>query len=305
MRTLLITGGTVFVSRYAAEYFARKGDRVYLLNRGTRPQPQHPNITPILADRHAPGDLLKGYTFDAVLDLTAYTRADVQDLLAGLGPFGDYILLSSSAVYPETTPQPFAENAPCGPNLHWGAYGTNKLQAEQFVTKAVPHAYILRPPYLYGPLENLYRSPYIFDCIRQGLPVYLPGGGRLKLQFFHVNDLCRMMDALLRQHPAQRIWNVGDPQPVTALQWVQLCAKAAGMPVQTVSVDPAAHPVHAYFPFRDYEYQLDVTAQAALLPTLTPLTEGLAEEYAWYSQNPEAELRRKPYREYISREIDR
>ena len=33
MRKLLVTGGTVFVSRYVAEYYAKKGDEVYVLNR--------------------------------------------------------------------------------------------------------------------------------------------------------------------------------------------------------------------------------------------------------------------------------
>ena len=33
MRKLLVTGGTVFVSRYVADYFARRGDDVYVLSR--------------------------------------------------------------------------------------------------------------------------------------------------------------------------------------------------------------------------------------------------------------------------------
>jgi len=33
MRKILVTGGTIFVSRYIAEYFAGKGDAVYVLNR--------------------------------------------------------------------------------------------------------------------------------------------------------------------------------------------------------------------------------------------------------------------------------
>ena len=48
---ILITGGTVFVSRFTAEYFSNNGHRVYCLNRGTRPQPE--GVTPIQADRHA------------------------------------------------------------------------------------------------------------------------------------------------------------------------------------------------------------------------------------------------------------
>ena len=39
MRKLLVTGGTVFVSRYVAEYYAKKGDEVYVLNRNHHTQP--------------------------------------------------------------------------------------------------------------------------------------------------------------------------------------------------------------------------------------------------------------------------
>ena len=66
---ILITGGTVFVSRYAAEYFAARGHDVYVLNRGTKPQPE--GVTPIVADRHDLRDRLNSLRFDAVLDVTA------------------------------------------------------------------------------------------------------------------------------------------------------------------------------------------------------------------------------------------
>ena len=38
MKKILITGGTVFVSRYAAQYFVDKGYEVYVVNRNSRPQ---------------------------------------------------------------------------------------------------------------------------------------------------------------------------------------------------------------------------------------------------------------------------
>lgn len=39
MRKILVTGGTVFVSKYVAEYYMSQGDKVYVLNRNTREQP--------------------------------------------------------------------------------------------------------------------------------------------------------------------------------------------------------------------------------------------------------------------------
>lgn len=35
MKTVLVTGGTVFVSRYIAEYYCAAGYDVYVLNRNT------------------------------------------------------------------------------------------------------------------------------------------------------------------------------------------------------------------------------------------------------------------------------
>ncbi len=291
---ILVTGGTVFVSRFTAEFFAKRGDQVYVLNRGSRPQPE--GVTAILADRHALGDALKGIHFDAVLDITAYTEEDVHDLLNGLTSFNDYILLSSSAVYPEINPQPFTEDQPCGPNVHWGDYGTNKLKAEEALLARVPSAYILRPPYLYGPQENLYRSPYVFECAEGGLPFPLPEQD-IQLQFFHVEDLCRFMSALLLLHPAEHIYNVGNPNSVSISEWVRLCYEAAGAPLKTITVGED-HPRWAFFPFRDYAYHLDVSRQSTLLPETKPLSDGLLEEYEWFRTHRE-EIARKGYLSYL------
>ena len=298
MRKLLVTGGTVFVSRFVAAYFVRKGDEVYVLNRNTRPQV--PGVTLIEGDRNDLGDKLKGIHFDAVLDITSYTRADAENLVSALGSFEEYVFISSSAVYPETLPQPFREEQPCGPNSIWGAYGTNKLAAEEYLHQCVPQAYILRPPYLYGPMQNVYREPFVFECAEAGRPFYIPGDGGMKLQFFHVEDLCRFIEILLEKKPEHKIFNVGNPQSVTIAQWVELCYGAVGKPVRTVSVQ--GHPQRSYFCFHDYDYALDVAKQTALMRDTKPLAEGLAESYAWFREHRDG-LMRKPYFDYIDRNL--
>ena len=72
---MLITGGTVFVSRFTAEYFARRGHEVYVINRGSRPQPD--GVTLIKSDRHLLKGSLKSLHFDAVLDICAYNEKDI------------------------------------------------------------------------------------------------------------------------------------------------------------------------------------------------------------------------------------
>lgn len=298
MKKILLTGGTVFVSRYAADYFARRGNDVYVLNRGSRTQV--PGVTLIKADRHDLGETLKDYDFDAVLDITAYTRRDVEDLVNALGTFRDYVLISSSAVYPETLSQPFREEQPCGPNFIWGRYGTNKLEAEAYLREAVPRAYILRPPYLYGPMQNVYREPFVFECAEQGRKFCLPGDGQMNLQFFHVEDLCRFIEILLERKPENRVFNVGNPESVTVSDWVRLCYDVVGSRAETCSV--AGHPQRGYFCFHDYEYSLDGSKQVLLMPEVKPLSEGLKESYLWFREHREA-VARRPYMEYIDKNI--
>ena len=299
MRKILVTGGTIFVSKYIAEYFAGKGDEVYVLNRNHHPQPAGTIL--IEADRHQLGDLLRQYSFDIVLDITAYTREDVSDLLDALEnseqDFKDYVLVSSSAVYPETLPQPFSENQQIGKNKYWGAYGTNKIDAEEELRKRVPDAYILRPPYLYGPMNDVYREAFVFECADQNRKFYLPKKGDMKLQFFHVRDLCRCIDAILEKHPSNHIFNVGNAERISVREWVGLCYRAAGHTAEYVEVHQDIKQ-REYFSFSDYEYQLDISRQKELIGVTMPLEEGLKESYLWYNAH-KGEVNRKGYIEYI------
>ncbi len=292
---ILVTGGTVFVSRYAAEYFVRAGHDVAVLNRGSRSQA--PGVRHICGDRRDAVRLLKGETFDAVLDVTAYTPGDVDALLDALPDVPRYVLISSSAVYPETAPQPFREETPVGENTHWGAYGLGKIGAERHLLARRPDAYILRPPYLYGPGNEVYREAFVFDCALADRPFLLPGDGSMPLQFFHVRDLCRLMERILLDMPREHIFNTGNPQSVTIREWVTACYAAAGKTPRFIRAE-ACHPQRSYFPFLDYAYALDVTRQTALLPKLTPMAAGLEEAFAWYRSH-DGLIRRKPLLDYI------
>lgn len=299
MRRILVTGGTVFVSRYVAEYFVKQGDQVYCLNRGSRPQPEGTIL--IEGDRHRLGDRLKNYAFDAVLDITAYTDEDVTSLCDALGTFDTYIMVSSSAVYPETLPQPFTEEQPLGENRFWGTYGTDKIAAEAALQERVPEAYILRPPYLYGPMNNVYREAFVFDCAMAEREFYLPGDGDMGLQFFHVEDLCRFLDILLQEKPQQRIFNVGNPGSISIRDWVRLCYDVAGVKCTMIPVHEDVEQRN-YFSFYNYDYRLEVSRQSALMPETKPLAEGLLEAWAWYREHMDC-VNRKNYMEYIDKNL--
>lgn len=297
---ILITGGTTFVSKYAAEYFVSKDNDVTVINRGSRPQVT--GVTLINSDRTALGDRLKDRHFDLVLDITAYTKDHIKTLLDSGVTFDDYIFVSSSAVYPETNPQPFTEDQSCGYNSVWGDYGMNKLKAELYLQENVPNAYILRPPYFYGIYENLYREAFPFDCALQDRLFYIPKNGDMKLQFFNVSDFCRFVEILIDKHPENHVFNVGNKNVVTVKEWVELCYKASGKTAGFVNVSKDI-PQRDYFCFYDYEYVLDVSKQNELMPETVPLEQGLKEEFEWYKNNLDSIYNRKPYMEFIDNNL--
>lgn len=295
MKKVLVTGGTVFVSRYVAEYYVRKNYDVYVLNRNTKVQSE--GVTLIEADRKNLGNVLKDYHFDVVFDITAYNANDVDSLLDGLGSFDDYILISSSSVYPEYCAQPFTENTPIGENKIWGKYGMGKVEAERALQARVPGAYILRPPYLYGPMNNVYREAFVFDCAIKERKFYIPKDGELKLQFFHVKDLCRFMDILIERHPEQKVYNVGNEDTVTIREWAEACYEVVGKRLEFVNVYRDLEQRN-YFSFYDYDYYLDISKQKELMPTTEDLVNGLREALEWYLSHTDM-VNRKPLIDFI------
>lgn len=294
MRKILVTGGTVFVSRYIAEYYVSQGDEVYVLNRNTKQQSEGVHL--IAADRNRLKDELRHYYFDVVID-TAYTADEIRHLLHALGNYGDYIFISSSAVYPEYAPMPFCEESPLAENRYWKKYGTDKIEAEQYLMQNDPHAYILRPPYLYGPMNNVYREAFVFECALANRKFYIPKDGMMQLQFFHIHDLCRFIDILLEKHPHFHVFNVGNNQLISIADWVKLCYEVCHKEVQLVCVEDDIDP-RKYFSFYDYEYALDVSRQNELMSHLTPLKQGLEQSLTWYLKNASL-VNKKPLISYI------
>jgi len=299
MKRLLVTGGTVFVSKYAAKYFESKDYEVYVLNRGTKQQVKNVNL--ICEDRSNLKDCLKKYNFDTVIDVCGYNQKDIKNLLDALGEFKDYIFISSSAVYPETNKQPFSENQNIGLNSIWGKYGADKIEAEKYLLSRVHDAYILRPPYLYGPMQNVYREPFVFECALKKREFYIPNDGKMKLQFFHVEDLCRVIEKIMEKHPAEHIFNVGNNEVVDINTFVELCYKAVGVPLKKVHVINHDNQ-RDYFSFYNYEYILDVSRQNKLLPKQKDLFEGLMESYEWYKNNSD-DVVKKEYIKFIQQNL--
>lgn len=295
MKKILVTGGTTFVSRYVANYFVNSEYEVYVLNRNSKSQVT--GVKLITGDRHNLGDILKGNHFDIVADITAYNAQDIVDLYNALDSFEQYIMISSSAVYPEYGVQPFLEDSEKNLNKFWGKYGTDKIEAEEALLERVPDAYILRPPYLYGPMNNVYREAFVFDCARADRKFYLPKDGEMKMQFFHVRDLCKLMEVIIASKPSEHILNVGNSEVISIKDWVTKCYACFDKIPSFVNVYDDIEQRN-YFSFYNYEYCLDVQRQQKIYKETISMEEGLRESAEWYLEN-ESDVNKKPYFDYI------
>ncbi|WP_294581732.1 NAD-dependent epimerase/dehydratase family protein [uncultured Thomasclavelia sp.] len=297
---LLISGGTVFVSKYLTKYFIEKNHEVYVLNRGTRQQVPGANL--IKADRHQLKNQLKNYHFDAVIDVCAYNQNDVRDLLKALNSFDNYLLISSSAVYPKTNPQPFSEEQDVGYNTIWQDYGINKIKAEQELLSQVLNAYIIRPAYIYGPMQNIYREPFVFECALKKRKFYIPNDGSMKLQFIHVDDIARMIEKIITSQPSNQVFNAGNRELVSIKEFVSLCYQIVNTPLEIINVYDDSIDQRQYFSFYNYQYCLDVTKQDQLIGETVSLKKGLEESFAYYLDHQD-EVIKKNYLEFIDRNL--
>jgi nucleoside-diphosphate-sugar epimerase len=241
------------------------GHQLALLNRGTRPIEGTEQLSSDRDDHDALCEILKGRTFDAVVDTNCYTGRQAQDLIGALGGrVPSAVMISSAAVYADAAPHPPSERAPTGGSSAWGEYGREKTEAEAaYRDGGFRTAVALRPPYLFGPNDNLDRATWFFRRIVAGRPVLVPGLGRAKYQFLHEDDLGSAVRALLSGPQAGfRAFNVADPEIVTSADFPQMLADAAGRKVDIHLVGAAAGDLRPrdWYPFRDTDCMVEPAA---------------------------------------------
>ena len=152
---LLVLGGTRFVGRHAVAAALAAGHDVTLLHRGRTGPGLFADAEHVLGDRHAGGlAALRGRTFDAVLDVTAYTAGDVR-AVADVVPDAHHVLVSSISVYGSPTEPGADESLTPEPD---DDYGRGKLAAERALLDAHgERAAAVRPGIVAGPHDHTER----------------------------------------------------------------------------------------------------------------------------------------------------
>lgn len=262
-RHVLVFGGSGFVGRAIVRTLLARGHQVTLLNRGSRPVP---GTAQLVADRDDPEAVeaaLLGRAFDVLIDVNCYTGEQAAIAIAATeGKVRRALVISSAAVYGNDAKMPPTEDEPIGGATVWSPYGQNKTKVEDAYRAArqFGSCIVIRPPYVFGPGNNLDRESWVWARQLNGAPVLIPGDGRSRIQFVHEDDLADAVEMLgCGVRLGFEAFNVADRQVVTLSELVSMLAWIAGCEDRQVAVGDKAEGAAArsWFPFRDYPVLTD------------------------------------------------
>jgi len=246
---VLVTGGNRYIGQDLVFELAKAGHAVTVINSHEGPLPD--GARRIHCDRTQPGALMAALKdhrddFDAIFDHTAYRPADMEPLIELFrGRIQHYVFTSSQAVYRRSYVQPlredFRRHAPDNTDPR-SAYGVGKVQCEdRLLALAASEGFpatILRVGHTMGPRSPAAtRDPAFFARIEAGRPVLIPGEGFAALSLVHINDVARLMAALLGNDKVKgQAYNVSGAEVTSIVGVIHLIAQAMGMKARVVEV---------------------------------------------------------------------
>jgi len=227
-KKVLVIGGSGFIGRSLVPMLVSKGYEVTVLNRGNK-KPE--NTIQLIADRNVPMDMEKASLladgFDAVIDTSAYTLTQAEIAWQHFSTkTSKWIHVSSGAVYKNyQTDVPHKETDETGGAEIWGSYGSDKSAIDDFLSTRTgsTHTIILRPPYIYGPNNDVDRETFIWSRAEAGLSIIIPAKDNTQMQFLHVEDLAdSVCECLGHTFDSNVIYNVAADEIISIRDWVAL-----------------------------------------------------------------------------------
>jgi 2'-hydroxyisoflavone reductase len=225
---VLILGGTKFLGRHLAEHALQAGHEVTLFNRGRTGTGLFPGVPRLIGDRTADGDpdgltALGAGAWDMVFDFSGFYPRQVAATAGLLAPrVGQYVFMSSIAVYPNSAEAGRSEDAQLLPAAHDdGGYGNRKVACEQAAEAAMPgRATSVRAGLISGPGDPF--GAFTSWALAMAGAGVVPCAARPS-QPLQVTDVRDLAAFLLRIGPGPV--NVVPP-PMTFAQMLEACRQA-------------------------------------------------------------------------------
>jgi nucleoside-diphosphate-sugar epimerase len=234
---VLVIGGNRFVGRLLGFRLLAGGHRVSLLNRGSLSDPFGElfgdRVERLVGDRTRDLErLVAGRTFDAVVDLAAFTGEDGRRAAENFqGRVGHYLMVSTGQVYlvRDGCPRPAAERDYDGPLLprpdepleleEW-EYGVGKRACEDALAEAhARHGFPatrVRLPMVNGERDYFRRIEGYLWRLLDGGPLLLPDGATHRVRHVYGGEAARFLcDLLLRADTFGHAYNLAQHETPT------------------------------------------------------------------------------------------
>ena len=315
---LLVLGGTQFIGRHLTEIALAAGHKVTLFNRNRSGAGLFPEVEALVGDRHGDVSALKGKTWDAVVDTSAYTPGAARRSAKLLqNAVSHYTFVSTVSVYQNFSQPGMNENAPvstmtdeeveiahtaerAGESVSADAYGPLKARCEEAVRGVFPErALIVRPGLVVGPYD--YTDRFTYWVRRVGLAgegrsteVLAPGEPERRVQFIDARDLAAWT-LQSTEDGLNGTFNATGPDyaltfsdfldtarrtlnPKAELEWVE-DDFLLGRGVEPAELMPW-HPVAAMPGWENF-YNIDISRAVENGLTFRPLAETVRDTFTW------------------------
>lgn len=224
---LLVIGGTVFLGRHIVALAVDAGHQVTTLNRGTHNLPEQANVEKLIADREVDLSVLRGRSFDVVIDTCGYHPETVRKSLQALaGSVGTYVFISTVSVYGEFAAIGIGEEHPIKqtPPGEQGDYGSLKADCENVVNELMPESsLIIRPGLIVGPYDPTDRFTYWPARFARGGKIVVPDRLDYLVQFIDVRDLAAWVITLTEAQERGVYIAAGPQERTTMEQFLDAC----------------------------------------------------------------------------------
>jgi 2'-hydroxyisoflavone reductase len=298
---LLVIGGTRFVGRHLVEAALQRGHNVTLFNRGKNAS-VFPNVEQIHGDRDKDVSVLKGKTFDAVIDTCGYIPRHLQMTAEVLKDVPLYAFISTISVYADPLPVHADENAPLASLEHPTeevtneSYGALKVLCENVVKEAFPNrALIVRPGFIVGPHDHTDRFSYYPYRVSKGGEMLAPSANT-PMQFIDARDLAVWTIKATEQKLTGTFNIVTSADSMTFGQVLEAAKAVSNAGTKITYVDDAFIAAHEeaqalpmYVP-QEHQAWERVSSQRAVNAGLTfrPLEETIKDTLEWLQTRPDS-----------------
>jgi 2'-hydroxyisoflavone reductase len=307
---ILILGGTVFVGRHLVEAAIARGHEVSVFHRGRHEGAA--DVEHLRGDRDGDLGALRGRTWDAVIDTSAYVprvvRASAELLRDAVR---QYVFLSSVSVYADCfegmdetasvatlTGEQLLEAEKIQPPDHttamtYGAlYGPLKAACERAAEEAMPGRVLtIRAGLIVGPHDYSDRFTYWVHRVAQGGEVLAPGRPERPVQFIDVRDLAEWIVRLIEENRTGVFNAKGPASPLTMQRLLERCREVSASDARFTWVSERFLLESGVKPWtemplwipEDYDRQKLVTFDKAIAAGLTfrPVAETIRDTLLW------------------------